>query len=321
MAYIDNIKLILLSVLCAFALSGCKKSEQIGASEGEVIATAAPFAQKPLHEQYHIPPECVMNQCTWTVIKDQQIIKSANNGYLVKILVLNGHSSFEADGESLEDISKYPIKWGSNSEYYIFCSSYTPSMLFSYKGKYQIHFLDFAEPKSHSYKNSANIYSHICHNGEDWRDPSFAKRHGYQPLDSLAYPNEVKNPENIITIKPKQQAVEKLSLSDIPESDWNQLGLGCGCSFSSGKSEKLISGYEMAILRINGIQKTCPLNNDHMDQMFKGEASIDCGSTSIRITTSGDGEPNEDGRDYKGTMRVSEGAQSVSLKGILSCMC
>jgi hypothetical protein len=115
------------------------------------------------------------------------------------------------------------------------------------------------------------------------------------------------------------------NLEAIIDADWDLLGRGCACAFSKSprSAELLIAGGEdRAIFRIDGIRRICPLQDDHVQQVFDGNATIDCGSSRFHVEAYGPSTPGFDGHGTSARLTVIyEGVERVFGDGYLSCSC
>ena len=113
-------------------------------------------------------------------------------------------------------------------------------------------------------------------------------------------------------------------LSQISQSDWNQLGLGCSCSFvETGANAPILiaGGSERVIIRPGGDQEICSLRSGHMQEMFNGDVTLTCANSRISIREIAEREMNGDGHTSPATMTVQWGGGSQDRSGNWSCAC
>jgi hypothetical protein len=111
------------------------------------------------------------------------------------------------------------------------------------------------------------------------------------------------------------------TLGTIKDTDWQKIGMGCGCSFSAGVPQKVkfIAGGDLAFFRLNGSDRLCPAPDT--ETLFDGPVSMPCGSETVQVTPYGDIEPGGDGHSSKASLYITDRSGTLSLRGTWTCSC
>jgi hypothetical protein len=103
------------------------------------------------------------------------------------------------------------------------------------------------------------------------------------------------------------------------DSDWDNIGMGCGCSFAEGNSRKLIAGGGLTFFRLNGKDYSCSAPN--AETLFDGPVSMSCGSTSVNVTPTGNFQPGGDGHSSDARLSIIASTGTLKLRGTWDCSC
>lgn len=136
-------------------------------------------------------------------------------------------------------------------------------------------------------------------------------------------PSASASPEPVASNAPPSPSPSpSITLATIQETDWQKIGMGCSCSFGTGKplQEKLIAGGSgLTFFRLNGKEHLCPAPDTQA--MFDGPVSISCGSTAVHVTPYGVVEPGFDGHSSNARLNLVGSNGELGLSGTWQCGC
>lgn len=135
-------------------------------------------------------------------------------------------------------------------------------------------------------------------------------------------------PQNSMSASPslptgaKPNSSSSSSLGALLDSDWEKIGMGCACSFSTGPSltEVLLAGgHGFSFYRLDGEERLCEAPDTQ--ELFDGAVSFSCGSARVRIDPSGKVEPGFDGHSSKAKLVINDQSATIDVVGTWSCGC
>ncbi|MCT8003992.1 hypothetical protein NZL82_19180 [Sphingomonas sanguinis] len=303
----------------ALCLTGCGSAteEPAPTSTTDAASLTASAAQKPNRDDL-LPVDCGMGVCFVSVIRKTELIQEGAASKLFKVMVSGAEVNEDQIPEN-GDVDTTKISFGDDTFNYVFCSAQLPSVMYNSKEGVQAQVLAFAGSLPHSEYGSAALYTHVCHPGEDWQQEGFAQKHGYARTESATF--TLQTPSEVFSKLASNSANGDLKLGSVNDDDWDQLGIGCGCSFSKGKQTILALGAEGVIIRPNGNRRICAPTNSAYESVIQGDGVISCGSTKVEIAGIKNSKSNGDGFDADATLRVQSEGMSTSTTGQLSCSC
>lgn len=144
-----------------------------------------------------------------------------------------------------------------------------------------------------------------------------------QPVAAASRPSvETGSPSPAVSPSPIPAPTVTVALGSLGEADWQKIGMGCSCSFSTGKpsKEKLIAGGDgLVFFRLDGQDNLCAAPDTQA--MFDGPVSMSCGSTALQVTPTGQSTPGLDGHSSKARLTVAAAEGTASLTGTWQCGC
>lgn len=124
------------------------------------------------------------------------------------------------------------------------------------------------------------------------------------------------------TAAPRPNPSPAITLGTIEDTDWQNIGMGCACSFSLGSppKRKLIAGGDgLTFFRLNGRDHLCPAPDTQA--MFDGPVSMACDSAAVQVTPYGTVQPGGDGHSSKARLHITDTSGTISLSGTWECSC
>jgi hypothetical protein len=165
-----------------------------GAAANPVEAAAAtPAAQIAGAAELN---SCNRGECSWSVTRSQELVRSTAAGSLYRLSLLGGASEHPDENypESARDVR---IAWNAAPhEVFVFCARRLPAVILPGEGRLQVDVLDFVTGPVPALESSAAIYARVCHPGDDWTSEGFAERFGYQAREDEA-DIDIARPEDI----------------------------------------------------------------------------------------------------------------------------
>lgn len=130
------------------------------------------FTTQKAYAAIQMPESCRMGGCWRTTINSKEAIRTNNLGTLY--LVNKSTNQYPAPNTSnptlaAQDYERFVSFYGSDfvsstSQSYVFCSKYTPSILFESEGSYIVHRLAIFESPFGYNRGSYQTYLATCHN-------------------------------------------------------------------------------------------------------------------------------------------------------------
>lgn len=136
------------------------------------------------------------------------------------------------------------------------------------------------------------------------------------PIENLAVPAPAPAPANTVV------AAKAVALDPLKDGDDSGLEPGCFCSFSDGTHDLLTVAATKAVIRIDGVLRTCPITQEQSSALTGGDGAFTC--EGYKITLKGKGKVEQGGEDTfgrDGTLTISREGQSKSYKGGMGCAC
>lgn len=143
--------------------------------------------------------------------------------------------------------------------------------------------------------------------------PSNEVQHPVTPISPIVEEPPAPSPSSNLSSDPI------MSLSTLKDSDWDNIGMGCGCSFADGGSRKLIAGGGLTFFRLNGKEYSCSAPD--AETLFDGPVSMSCGSASVNVTPTGNYQPGGDGHSSDARLSITASSGTLKLRGTWDCSC
>jgi hypothetical protein len=143
--------------------------EIVGDSTHVTLVTSNEVQNKKINSkaqdiQSIVMGRCHMDSCWWWKVEDSQMMKSNNQGALIKVLVKTTNIDYPrsvVDKKGYPDLPPKKAKWSDTDETFIFCSNQLPAY-FDYD-KEQKKFVGYVFTGSYGVTEGAeHLYTHIC---------------------------------------------------------------------------------------------------------------------------------------------------------------
>jgi hypothetical protein len=157
---------------------------------------------------------------------------------------------------------------------------------------------------------------------EVWGATETETKARYQPAASPSGVTQKPRLATEASAPPKSRVSAAVSLGTIDDTDWQKIGMGCACSFTTGapRNERLIAGGDgRTFFRLNGKERLCPAPDTQA--MFDGPVAVSCGPTAVQVTPYGKVDPGFDGHSSKARLHIADSAGTLSLTGTWGCGC
>lgn len=171
------------------ALAGCTPA----------VTSADPNVANPITSGPKVG-RCHMGGCGWFQIRSFEVVRETSDGALIRLDMRDGGSE-DTDRPDRNSSRGVKIDWGAyRNDEYVFCSRRLPAVIsLTEGGIWTAYRIDMLSPSGAS-QYVTNVYSHVCHTGEDVEAEGAAERLGYRSVqadDSGDFEFRLSSPEAI----------------------------------------------------------------------------------------------------------------------------